>query len=77
MLRYLMQQATASNALAELVELICSYLHGRGGNAPGKTDMGDAKAEALSRDGTPRTLPGSSRLQTPSLERQTLCGGRS
>ncbi|WP_442080716.1 hypothetical protein [Rhizobium johnstonii] len=43
-LAYLMQQATASNALAELVELICSYLHGRGGNAPGKTDMGDAKA---------------------------------
>ncbi len=50
-LAYLMQQPTAANALAELVQLICSYLHGRGGNAPGKTDMGDAKAlkKALAR----------------------------
>ena len=43
-LAYLMQQPKAPNALAKLVELIRSYLHGRGGNAPGKTDIADANA---------------------------------
>ncbi|MBY3556446.1 UvrD-helicase domain-containing protein [Rhizobium laguerreae] len=50
-LAYLMQQSRAPDALAKLVQLSCAYLHGRGGNAPGKTDMADASAlrKALAR----------------------------
>ncbi|RFB96546.1 AAA family ATPase [Rhizobium leguminosarum bv. trifolii] len=43
-LAYLMQQPKTPNALSNLVDLICSYLHGRGGNSPTKTDIGNAQS---------------------------------
>ncbi|MDW9823504.1 UvrD-helicase domain-containing protein [Sinorhizobium meliloti] len=41
-LAFLLQKRLDPGSFDELVRLLCSYFHGRGGNAPTKTDMGEA-----------------------------------
>lgn len=73
---FLLQQGRHASAFDELVELLCSYYHGRGGSAPNKGDLEEAarlraalvKWNACSAAGKPR--PGNSMLKATAADHQ-------